>query len=140
MGRGTPGSAEHLVAVSASQLQVRGARVLLPDAARQTLEHQPTFVHAPITRTHSSAVEQAQQDIDKARQTIALLERRSAQSNGEARTQSERKLLALRQGQKAVQDKLDEMDSAGAAQWQAVELEIRQASARLRGAIRDASN
>ncbi|MET3373494.1 sporulation protein YlmC with PRC-barrel domain [Variovorax boronicumulans] len=116
MGRGAPGAAQHLVAVPASQLQVRGARVVLPDAARQTLALQPVFVHAPITRTQSPAVEQAQHDIDKARQTIASLERRAAQGDGQARAQSERKLLALRQGHKAVQDKLDEMDSASAAQ------------------------
>ncbi|QOF76129.1 PRC-barrel domain-containing protein [Variovorax sp. 38R] len=139
-GRGVPGAAQHLVAVPASQLQVRGARVVLPDAARQTLAIQPAFVHAPITRTQSAIVEQAQQDVDKSRQTIAVLERRLAQGSAQERAPTERKLLALRQGQKAVQEKLDDMDAAGAAQWQSAEAEIGQASARLRSAIRNASN
>jgi len=136
---GTQRTADHLVAVPAAQLQVRGARLVLPDAARQTLAMQPAFVHAPITRTQSSVVERAQQDIDRARQAIARLERRSAQSSGEAKARTDRQILVLQQSRQAVEDKVAEMDTAGAAQWQAVEAEIGHASARLRSAIRNAS-
>lgn len=48
--------------------------------------------------------------------------------------------LTLRQRQKTVEDKVAEMDIAGAAQWQALEAEIRQASARLHSAIHNASS
>lgn len=136
---GTLRTAGHLVAVPAAQLQVRGARLVLPDAARQTLAMQPAFVHAPITRTQSSVVARAQQDVDRARQAIAQLERRSAQSSAGAKVRIDRQILALQQGQQAVEDKVTEMDTAGAAQWQAVEAEVGRASARLRSAIRNAS-
>ncbi|MDQ0036874.1 sporulation protein YlmC with PRC-barrel domain [Variovorax boronicumulans] len=132
-------TAEHLVAVPSAQLQVRGARLVLPDAAHQTLAMQPAFVHAPITRTQSSVVERAQQEVDRARQAVAQLERRSAQSSGEAKVRIDRQILVLQQSQQAVEDKVTEMDRAGAAQWQAVEAEVGQASARLRSAIRNAS-
>lgn len=136
---GTPRTAEHLVAIPAAQLQVRGARLVLPDAARQTLAMQHAFVHAPITRTQSSVVERAQKDVDRARQAIAQLERRSAQNSGEAKVRIDRQILVLQQSQQAVEDKVTEMDRSGAAQWQAVEAEVGQASARLRSAIRNAS-
>jgi sporulation protein YlmC with PRC-barrel domain len=136
---GTLRTTEHLVAVPAAQLQVHGARLVLPDAARHTLAMQSAFVHAPITRTQSSVVERAQQDVDRARQAITQLERKAEQSSGEARARTDRQILSLRQSQKAVEDKVTEMDTAGAAQWQAVEAEIGQASARLRSAIRNAS-
>jgi hypothetical protein len=118
---------------------MRGARIVLPEATRQTLASQPAFLHAPITRTQSSIADRAQQEVDKARQAIVQLERKSAQSSGEAKARADRQILELRQNQKATEDKLAEMDIAGAAQWQAVEAELGQASARLRSALRKAS-
>lgn len=130
------GASRRLVAVPAAQLQVHGSRLVLPDADRLSLAAQPAFVHAPITRTQSSIVEQAQKDVDRARQTIARLERMSAHGSAEGRADLERQILVLRQRQQAVEDKLAEMEAADAAQWQAVEAELGQASARLRSTIR----
>ncbi|WP_454908502.1 PRC-barrel domain-containing protein [Variovorax gossypii] len=129
---------EHLVTVPAAQLQVHAGRLVLPDAERRALASQPAFVYAPITRTQSSIVERAQRDVDRARQAVARLERMGAQSSGQARVDLDRRILALRQSQKEVEDRVAEMDTAGAAQWQAVEAEVGRASARLRSAIRDA--
>jgi len=137
-GGGTVGASQRLVAVPVAQLQVHGARLLLAEADRQTLAIAPAFVHAPVTRTQSSIVERAQQDIDKSRQTIAALERRSAQSTGEARARTDRQIATLRQSQRAAEDKVEEMDTAGPSQWQTVEVEIGRASARLRSAMRRA--
>jgi hypothetical protein len=137
-GGGAIGVSQRLVAVPAAQLRVRGARLLLPEADRQALAAAPAFVHAPVTRTQSAIVERAQQDVDKSRQAIAMAERRSAQSSGEARARADRQIAALRQSQQAVEDKVDEMDIAGPSQWQAVEAEIGRASARLRSAMRRA--
>lgn len=87
-----PSGSRHLVAVPASQLVVRGARLLLPDADRQALALQPAFVHAPITRTQSAIVEQALQDVDRAggpsRGWSASL--RSARAARPARTSKDR--------------------------------------------------
>ena len=132
------GASRHLIAVPVAQLQVHGGRLLLPDADRQALASQPAFVHAPVTRTQSSIVERAQQDVDRARKTIAQLERMSAHSSGDARANLERQILSLRQDQQAVEDKMAEMEAADATQWQAVEAEVGRASARLRNAIRNA--
>ncbi|WP_171022468.1 PRC-barrel domain-containing protein [Variovorax sp. 3P27G3] len=131
-------TSRHLVAVSAAQLQVHGSRLVLPEADPQTLALQPAFVHAPVTRTQSAVVEQAQQDVDRARQAIGRLERRSAQSDRDAKASLERQILALRQSQKVVEDKVAEMEAADASKWQAVEAQVGQASARLRSAIRNA--
>ena len=132
------GASRHLIAVPVAQLQVHGGRLLLPDADRQALASQPAFVHAPVTRTQSSIVERAQQDVDRARKTIAQLERMSAHSSGDARANLERQILSLRQDQRAVEDKMAEMEAADATQWQAVAAEVGRASARLRNAIRNA--
>lgn len=138
MGTFPPGS-RHLVAVPASQLAVRGGRLLLPDADRQALALQPAFVHAPVTRTQSAIVEQAQQDADRARRTIARLERQLAHGEGgEARASLERQILVLRQAVHTVEEKVAEMDAADSGRWQAVEAQVGQAAARLRGAMRGA--
>ncbi|MBB3641873.1 PRC-barrel domain-containing protein [Variovorax atrisoli] len=133
-----PSGSRHLVAVPASQLVVRGARLLLPDADRQALALQPAFVHAPITRTQSAIVEQALQDVDRAGRTLARLERQLALGEGgKARANLERQILVLRQASQAVEQKVAEMDAADADHWQAVEAQIGQAAARLRSAMRD---
>lgn len=133
------GAAEHLVAVPAARVQVQGARIVLPEANRQTLASQPAFLYAPITRTQSSVVDRAQKDVDKARQAIARLERKSAQGGAEARERADGQVLELRQNQQAVEDRIADMDGADAAQWTAREAEVAQASQRLRSAIRRAS-
>jgi hypothetical protein len=132
------GASRRLVAVPAAQLQVHGSRLVLPDTDRLSLAAQPAFVHAPITRAQSTIVEQAQKDVDRARQTIARLERISAHRSAESRVDLELQILELRQRQQVVEDKMAEMEAADAAQWQAVEAEVGQASARLRSAIRGA--
>lgn len=138
MGGSPPGS-RHLVAVPASQLVVRGGRLLLPDADRQALALQPAFVHAPVTRTQSAIVEQALQDADRARRTIARLERQLAHGEGgETRAGLELQIAALRQAVQAVEEKVAEMDAADADRWQAVEAQVGQAAARLRSTIRNA--
>lgn len=136
---GTMQTHKHLVAVPAVQLQVRGGRLVLPDADRQALASQPAFLHAPITRTQSAVVDQAMQEVDKAGRAIAQLERNAAQDGSDAKARTDQQIRELRQNQKAVEDKVAEMDAAGAAQWQALEAEVGQASARLRSALRKAS-
>lgn len=132
-----PSGSRHLVAVPASQLAVRGGRLLLPDADRQALALQPAFVHAPVTRTQSAIVEQALQDADRGRRTIARLERQLAHGEGgEARAGLERQILALRQAVQAVEEKVAEMDAADSDRWQAAETQVGQAAARLRSAMR----
>ncbi len=133
-----PSGSRHLVAVPASQLVVRGARLVLPDADREALALQPAFVHAPVTRTQSAIVEQALQDVDRAGRTIARLERQLAQGGGgEPRANLERQILVLRQASQAVEQKVAEMDAADADHWQTVEAQVGQASARLRSAMRN---
>lgn len=133
-----PSGSRRLVAVPASQLVVRGARLVLPDADREALALQPAFVHAPVTRTQSAIVEQALQDVDRAGRTIARLERQLAQGGGgEPRANLERQILVLRQASQAVEQKVAEMDAADADHWQTVEAQVGQASARLRSAMRN---
>lgn len=137
MGGAAPAN-PHLVAVAASPLQVRGARLVLPGVTRQALASQPAFVYAPITRTQSSVVERAQRDIDRARLAIARLEG-GAESPGEAAGAERRSLAAaLREQLQAVDNSIAAMDTVDVAQWQAAEAEVARASAKLRAVMRDA--
>ncbi|SFQ60578.1 Sporulation protein YlmC, PRC-barrel domain family [Variovorax sp. OK605] len=133
------GTAQDTVAVPAGQLRVQGSRLVLADSTRRSLAAQPVFLYAPITRTQSLVVERAQREVDRSRLALATLERQAEQASGEDKVRAEQRIAQLRSSQRAVQDRVAELDAAGAAQWQAVEAQVGQASARLREAMRNSA-
>ncbi len=135
---GFVGMGKHAVAIPASQVHDRGARMVLAGATKEALAAMPPFRYAPVTRTQSSVAARAEHDIDTAKKKIASLEKQSEAGVGETKNRMGRQIADIKQSQKKVEDKLEEMKVAGEAKWKEVEAEVGKASAQLRDSIKKA--
>ncbi|AMM23532.1 PRC-barrel domain-containing protein [Variovorax sp. PAMC 28711] len=124
---GVAGMGRHAVAIPAAQMQVVGNRMVLSGVTHQMMAGLPPFIYAPITRSHSSIVDRAERDIDKARQEIAQLQ-------SLARPKAD-----LEQAVDDVQEKIDAMNAAEDGSWKAAEREVRVADTRLRKVMKTPS-
>lgn len=132
------GMGRHAVAIPATQIHEQGGRIVLVGATKQALTDLPAFIYAPVTRTQSPIAARAEHDIDMAKQKITLLEKKSEAGADDAKARMGRQIADIKQSQKAVENKLDEMKVAGATKWKAVEAEVGKASERLRNSIEKA--
>lgn len=135
---GFVGMGKHAVAVPASQVHDQGGRIVLTGATKQALAAMPPFRYAPVTRTQSSIAARAEHDIDMGKKKITSLEKQSEAGVGDAKDRMGRQIADIKQNQKKVEDKLEEMKGAGETKWKAVEAEVRKASAQLRNSIEKA--
>jgi sporulation protein YlmC with PRC-barrel domain len=136
---GVAGMGRHAIAIPASQIRVSGDRLVLPGATRIALAALPRFVYVPVTRTHSSIVARAESDVDRAKRQVVTLNGSAINSSDVQRSIIEGRISDIKRGQREVEAKISEMIAADGAGWKAKELEVAEASARLRTVIRESN-
>ena len=129
----------HIIVFSTTQIRQQGDRLILPGATKAVVRAMAPFEYATSAVRRSRLVAQAQHDLDKARARVGDLRKQASATAGEDKLRLERQIEGITQAQGAVQDKLTEMKVAGMARWKQFEVDINQATSRLRKSLEDAT-
>ena len=129
---GFVGIGRHDVAVPVSQLQEKDGRFVLPGATKAAVKAMPQFEYATDTSERTQFVAQAEQDVAKAKTKLAELQKNSIDATTAAKATLEQEVNALKKDLKATEDKIAEMNRAGAKHWKNFEGDVSAATARLR--------
>lgn len=136
---GFVGMGRHDVAVSTTLMHQQNGRIILPGATKESVRAMQRFDYALDTERHDRFVASAEKDIDKAKEKILQLQKKTESASAEVKSKVDREIVALKRDQKDVEDKLSAMKVAGAARWKEFEDQIGRATARLRESVQRAS-
>lgn len=129
---GFVGAPRHDVALPVSQLQDKAGRFVLPGATKAAVKAMPPFEYATDPTGRERFIAKAEQDVAKAKAKLAELQKNSVAATAAAKATLQQQMDALKQDLKTAQDKIDEMNRAGAKHWKNFEGEVDAAVARLR--------
>ncbi|MES2184951.1 MAG: PRC-barrel domain-containing protein [Pseudomonadota bacterium] len=136
---GFVGLGSHTIVFSTTQIRQQGDKLILPGATKAVVRAMAPFEYATGAVRRSRLVAQAQHALDKAGTRVADLRKKASATEGEDKLRLERQIERVTQAQHAVQDKLTEMQVAGMARWKQFEVDINQATNRLRRSLEDAT-
>jgi sporulation protein YlmC with PRC-barrel domain len=129
------GVGRHDVAVPVTQIRQQGGKLVMAGATKDSLKAMPPFDYTPDTAARDKFVAATEQDIAKAKEAVAELEKKAAAAAGDAKVKLDQQNAALKLDLKAAEDKFAELKRAGASRWKEFEADTSAALARLRKSL-----
>jgi len=136
---GFVGVGRHDVAIPIAQVQDEGGKFVLPGATKDAVKAMPKFEYASDTAKRDQFVAQADQDLAKAKDKVAEIQKKSAAVTGDAKEKFNQKLAVVQQDLKAAEDKLAQMKRASEKKWAEFENDVSKAIARVKRSIENAT-
>lgn len=123
------------VAIPASQLQDMGEKLMLRGATKEAVKAMPKFDYANDGERLVRYLDQADQDIAKAKVKLAAVNEKAKIAAADAKVALEAQSAVIRADLKIAEDKLVALKRAGQSKWKTFEADTNAAIARLRLSI-----
>lgn len=129
------GMAQHDVAVPISQVREQNGKLVMPGATKDALKATPPFRYANGNAGRDRFVADARRDIVAAKRDMATLDKKASAAAGDMKQKLDQQNAALRVDLREAEDKLAELNRAGAAHWKEFEGDVSAALARLKKSV-----
>jgi len=133
------GIGRHDVAIPVAQVREEDGKLVLPGATKDAVKAMPQFDYANDTTRRDQFVATAEQDLTKAKEKVAEIQKKSATVTGDAKAKLDQQLAVLQRDIKLAEDKLGEMKHAGAKRWKEFESDVNKAIARVKQSLENAA-
>jgi sporulation protein YlmC with PRC-barrel domain len=135
---GFVGIGRHDVAITVSQIQDEGGKLVMPGATKDMIKAMPEFAYANTSTTREQFVAAADKDIAAGKTKVAELEKKASAATADAKAKIDVQITALQVDVKSAEAKLGELKQATVARWKEFEAGVSSATARLRNAVETA--
>ncbi len=129
------GMAQHDVAVPIAQVREQDGKLVMPGATKDALKAMPSFHYADNNAGRDRFVAGAQREIASAKRDMATLDRKASAAAGDVKQKLDQQNAAIRVDLREAEDKLAEMNRAGAAHWKEFQSDVSAALARLKKSV-----
>jgi sporulation protein YlmC with PRC-barrel domain len=123
------------VAIAASQVHDEGGHIVLTGATKESVKAMPRFDYASDSARRDMFLRKTEDNIAKAKTTIATLEKNVATANQDAKAKMTQQVTDLKSDLKTVEESVTEMKRNSASKWRTFENNMRVAMGRLRAAF-----
>ena len=129
------GMGRHDVAIPIAQIHDSGGKIVMPGATKEIVKAMPPFEYATDATKRDQFVAKVEQDIAKAKNEIAVLEKKAAAVTGDVKTTLDADVVALKKDLKAAEEKLAQLKRAASNKWRTFEGDVSAAITRLRKSL-----
>jgi sporulation protein YlmC with PRC-barrel domain len=136
---GFVGLGRHDVAIPVTQVRDQAGKLVMAGATKDTIKALPAFSYATDDTRRAQFVAAADQDIVKAKDKLADLQKKASAATAEAKVKLDAQAVAVDKDLKAGEAKLGELRRASAKGWHAFEADVSAAMAKLRKTIEAAT-
>jgi sporulation protein YlmC with PRC-barrel domain len=123
------------VAIAASQVHDEGGHIVLTGATKESVKAMPRFDYADDSARRDLFLKKTEDNIAKAKTTIAALEIKAATTNEDIKAKMAQQVTDLKRDLKTVEESVAEMKRNSASKWRTFENNMRVAMGRLRTAF-----
>jgi len=136
---GFVGMGRHDVAIPVVQIREKDGKIVIPGATKEILKALPRFEYAVDTTKRDQFVAKAEQDIAKGKAKVADLEKKSSAATSDVKVKLDQQITGLKKDVQTADDKMAEMNRAGAKRWKEFEGDVNAATAKVRKWIETAA-
>ncbi|AMM23530.1 photosystem reaction center protein H [Variovorax sp. PAMC 28711] len=129
------GIAQHDVAVPIAQVREQDGKLVMPGATKDALKALAPFHYANGNAGRDRFVADAHRDIASAKRDMATLDKKASAAAGDVKQKLDQQNAAMRVELREAEDKLAEMNRAGAGHWKEFEGDVSAALARLKKSV-----
>ena len=129
------GMGRHDVAIPIAQIHDKGGKIVMPGATKEIVKAMPPFEYATDKTKRDQFVAKVEQDIAKARNEIAVLEKKAATVTGDVKTKFHADVVALKNNLTEAEEKLAQLKQAAGKEWLTFEAGVNAAITRLRKSL-----
>jgi sporulation protein YlmC with PRC-barrel domain len=123
------------VAIAASQVHDEGGSIVFTGATKESIKAMPRFDYADDSARRDLFLKKTEDNIAKAKTTIAALEIKAATANEDIKSKMAQQVTDLKRDLKTVEESVAEMKRSSASKWRTFENNMRVAMGRLRAAF-----